>query len=94
MKKRTVKAIVVMMVMVVLMGCMGYIDTHYTRKDCEVVEVEQGLMTIVDTCGYEWTYYSDEEVHEVGTVVNLKMHTNNTTDNIEDDEILKIIAQK
>lgn len=92
MTKTTLKTILGVLVAVVVLGCMGHIDTHYTRKNCEVIKVEQGLMTIKDTCGYEWCYYSNEEVYTVGTKVDLKMYTNNTDTNIEDDEIVKIVV--
>lgn len=72
----------------------GYVETHYTRKDCVVVEVEQRLVTVVDKTGNEWCYYMDSEDYTnvpcVGTVVDLLMHTAHTDSYIYDDEILEV----
>lgn len=74
-----------------LMFC-GYIETHYTRKGCEVVSIDGDTVRIKDKCGYvwEWEQEQDENFTE-GEKINLKMHTNGTTSNINDDKILKVM---
>ena len=96
--KNKVMGIIGLLVIIIAFGLVGHIETHYTRKDCTVVEVEQRLITVVDKCGYEWCYYMDSEdyadVPSIGTKVDLKMFTAYTDNTIEDDEIVKIIEKK
>ena len=87
-----------LIIIVVIFGIVGHIETHYTRKDCVVVEVEQGLVTVLDTTGNEWCYYMDSEdyteVPSTGTKVSLKMFTAYTDNTIEDDEIVKVVIRQ
>ena len=48
MSKRVTDAMVGMLIVVVMISMMcacSYVESHYTRKDCVVVEVEQRLVT-------------------------------------------------
>lgn len=92
--RKTVKGIVVIILLLGTWIACSYVECHYTRKDCVVVEVEQRLMTVVDKTGNEWCYYMDSEdytdVPSVGTVVDMLMYTNNTDSYIYDDEIVRV----
>lgn len=97
MSKRVTDAIVGMLIVVVMIGMMcacSYVESHYTRKDCVVVEVEQRLVTVEDKAGHQWCYYMDSEGYAdvpcVGTVVDLHMFTNLTDGYIYDDEIVRV----
>lgn len=86
-----------MMVVALFVGMLcacSYVECHYTRKDCVVVEVEQRLVTVVDKTGNEWCYYMDSEdytdVPSVGTVVDMLMYTAHTDGYIYDDEIVRV----
>ena len=85
-----------LLVLCMLCAC-SYVETHYTRKDCVVVEIEQRLVTVVDKAGNEWCYYMDSEDYTdvpcVGTVVDLRMHTSHTDGYIYDDEIVGVVVQ-
>lgn len=93
----TMIGILVVVIMVGMMCACSYVESHYTRKGCVVVEVEQRLVTVVDKTGNEWCYYMDSEdytdVPSVGTVVDLHMYTNNTDSYIYDDEIVRVSVQ-
>ena len=93
---RTIKTIVTVTVLIAMFCACGYIECHYTRRDCVVTEVEQRLVTAVDKTGNEWCYYMDSEdytdVPSVGTVVDLKMFTNHTDSYIYDDEIVGVVV--
>lgn len=69
----------------------SYIDNHYTRKDCKVVQINDGYATIVDQKGWAWDY--DDKDLAVGDIVDLKMHNNNTDTIIEDDIIIKVVKK-
>lgn len=71
-------------------GIAGNIETHYTRKDCTVIEITEDYMIAIDTFGHEWSWYIDGTDLEIGDTVDLKIF-NGYTDNIfSDDEVVKI----
>lgn len=99
MRRRTrerIQAILVVMMLFAMLCACSYVEHHYTRKDCVVVEVEQRLVTVEDKAGHQWCYYMDSEdyadVPRVGDVVDLKMYTNITDNTIYDDEIVKVVV--
>ena len=67
----------------------GYIGCNYTRHDCVAVSASPTGVIFKDGCGYTW--YWEEGGFEVGDVVDLKMFTNCTDENIDDDEIKKVV---
>ena len=81
--------LVVFALAVLYYGC--YYQDNYTRKDCEVVKINNGVVTIEDQKGWLWNIETDDL--EVGDVVDLKMHTNHT-DSIIADDIIKDIIKK
>lgn len=91
--KEILMEIIVLLIITTVIGLAGYIETHYTRKDCVVVEVEQGLVTVLDTTGNEWYYYVDSDALSTGTNVDLKMFTAYTDNVVEDDEIVRVIVR-
>ena len=88
------KVAVVAIVLMCMMCACSYVESHYTRKECVVVEVEKRLGTVIDKTGNEWCYYMDSEdytdVPSVGTVVDLHMYTAHTNGYIYDDEIVNV----
>lgn len=91
---RRMKDLVTMLMLVAvftgMLGACGYIETHYTREDCVVTSVDDNVVEVEDQCGYVWCYEVEDEAPSVGTHVDLKMHTNNTDNNIYDDMILDV----
>ena len=91
---KTVKGVAAALLVLCMLCACSYVETHYTRKDCVVVEIEQRLVTVVDKAGNEWCYYMDSEDYTdvpcVGTVVDLLMYTAHTDGYIYDDEILEV----
>jgi predicted small metal-binding protein len=63
-------------------------ENNYTRKDCEVVEINVNIITVEDGCGYLWDF--EGEGYELGQRVDLKMHTNHTANSIADDYIKEV----
>lgn len=66
-------------------GIGGYIEHNYTRKNCEVVWVGDGIVRVEDRCGYVWEF--EGSGYDVGVHVDVKMHTNFTHGTIFDDYI-------
>ena len=61
------KKIALGLVLVLLFGTACYIEHNYTRKDCEVVRVENGIVRFEDKCGFYWDWEIEEdEYFEVG----------------------------
>ena len=60
----------------------------YTRNNCEVVSVRNGIVTIDDGRGYTYGFYGDG--YKVGEHINLKMKTNGT-DNPIDDSVIAVV---
>ena len=86
------KKLVGLLVLVVLFCGASYYEHNYTRKDCKIVNVENGVATFVDKCGYSWQWEIEEnEYFEVGDFVDLRMNDNNSNNNVFDDKITKII---
>lgn len=75
---------------VVVPGIGGYIDTHYTKEDCEIVEVTEDYVVAVDAYDDEWSWWVDGTDLEVGDVVDLKMYNAHTEYNIYDDEVVSV----
>ena len=86
----TVKGVVVIMLLLCMWVACCYVECHYTRKDCVVVEVEQRLVTVVDKTGNEWCYEVEGDVPCVGTRVDVHMYTAHTDGYIYDDEIVGV----
>lgn len=78
----------------ILLGLMvfavDYIDTHYTREECEIVNIKDNTIWAVDKTDNLWMFDVEKNIFKVGDIIDLQMHTNHTDSNIFDDVILKI----
>lgn len=92
--KEVIMGLVALTIIVIAFGIVGHVETHYTRKDCKVVETSGKAVYVVDNTGNEWCYVADEEVPKVGTKVDLKMFTAYTDNTIDDDEIVEVVIKK
>ena len=90
---KTVKGVAAALLVLCMLCACSYVETHYTRKDCVVVETQGQLVYVVDTVGYEWCYVAEGDVPTVGTVVHLHMHTNHTVEYVYDDEVVGVVVQ-
>ena len=92
--KEIIMGLVALTIIVAMFGIVGHVETHYTRKDCKVVETSGKAVYVVDNTGNEWCYVADEEVPKIGTKVDLKMFTAYTDNTINDDEIVEVVIKK
>lgn len=83
--KKVMMALGLVVMIVGWIGC-THVENHYTRKNCEVVNYIEDCVTVVDKCGYKWELIADGL--EIGDKIDVRMYTNNTDNNIYDDEIV------
>lgn len=82
------KTIIMFITIVVLVLLVSYHENHYTRYNCEVVEVQDNYIKAYDNAtDTTWEFYADGL--KIGNRVDLQMYTNNTT-HIYDDEVKDI----
>ena len=84
-KREHICGILGFIVVFLLIGFAGHIEHNYTRKDCEVVKVSGGVVTVEDKCGYLWEF--EGTGYDVGVHLDVMMHTNYTHGTIADDYI-------
>jgi hypothetical protein len=68
-----------------------YYSTHYTLKDCKVVETSGDEITVEDTKGELWCFYGDN--FSIGDTLDVIMDNNNTMGVYTDDKVEKIIKK-
>ena len=86
------KKILIGGLLLAMVTTVSHAEHNYTRKDCEVIRVENGVVTFEDKCGFYWNWEIEEnEYFEVGDFVDLKMNDNCSTSYVDDDVITKII---
>ena len=90
-KNRQFKVFAIMFVIMFL--AVAHIQSHYTRKDCEVISIDRDCITVEDNCGYCWQYVDTTTEYSIGDKVDIKMF-DNATDSIYDDEIVKVKPAK
>lgn len=84
-KRDTIIAGIMLVLFLLLLGRVGYWETHYNR-DATVVSVQGQLVTVEDKIGMLWDFYADG--YKVGDEVRMLMD-NNTTDNIITDDTIE-----
>lgn len=88
--KENIRIAIALITLFILLAAVGYIECHYTRKDCVVTEVRGQEVVVEDQRGYVWCYYAEDDVPRVGDVVDLLMHTAHTDTDITDDEVINV----
>lgn len=88
----TIVGILVVVMMVCMMCACSYVESHYTRKDCVVVQTEGQLVHAEDGQGHVWCYEVEGDAPCVGSTVDLHMYTNNTDSYIYDDEVVNVVV--
>ena len=85
------KKIALVLALILSVGIALNLEHTYTRKNCEIVNVENGVVTFEDEGGMLWKWKIEEnEYFEIGDSVDLKMYDNHSTIT-KDDTIKKII---
>lgn len=91
MRKHTVRnavvTVVVVAVALLVVGRVGYWETHYNREGI-VTSIEGDTVVVTDTTGNEWVM--EGEPLSVGDKVTLRMHTQGTDSVITDDTVVSV----
>ena len=77
--------IVALMIIVIILGIAGYMDTHYTTT-AEVYSIEDNSIILVDGAGYLWEVVNRTDLKK-GDFVKIKFD-NNTTEYTRNDDII------
>lgn len=87
--------VAIFLIMIVGPAIVGHIETHYTRKDCVVVNIVDDEVIVKDKGDRLWSFYITEDSElEVNDIIDVKMFTNYTDSIIDDDEIVDIKIHK
>ena len=87
---KTIGTIIGVAIIVLLMGIVGYLETHY-EMECKVVKVTTTETVFEDNAGHRWAVENtDYKLNKTYTVLFNTMGT----DNRQDDEIVKIRVDK
>lgn len=70
-----------------------YIEHNYTRDNCKVMNINDNIITVEDVCGLAWKCETANTELQVGDIVTLKMHDNNTGNYVYDDIVKDIIIK-
>lgn len=92
-KRDTVKSVVAVVLLLCMWVACCYVECHYTRKDCVVIETEGQLVCVEDKQGHVWCYEVEDTAPSVGTVVDVHMYTAHTDGYIYDDEVVGVSVQ-
>lgn len=79
------KSIFITVLLVGLMYFVAYNETHYSKTG--TVTQQNGISTFKDHHGNEYDFYADEII-PANANVQVRFYTNNTLDNIKDDELI------
>ena len=86
------KKVLVGVLLIAMVSVVGYVEHNYTRRDCEVIQINDGFVTFEDKCGFTWDWeIKENEYFEVGDFVDLRMNDRCSDSYVHDDKITKII---
>ena len=79
------KSVFVTMLIIGLLFFVAYNETHYSKTG--TVIQRDGVSTFKDHYGNQYDFYTDDII-PINANVQVKFYTNNTLDNIRDDELI------
>lgn len=77
------KKIAMITIILSVVMCISYIEHNYIRPNCEVTQICDGIVTVIDETGETWDFIA--KGYKVGDYVDLKMYDNYTSAYIGDD---------
>lgn len=85
------KKFCIIMIMIICLATIGHTMNYYTRYDCVVYSVEDGIITVEDNSGRLWKFLAeDNHNYKQFDNVDLKMYNNGTEDNTQDDKVIGV----
>lgn len=85
------KKVLAIILVIILFAGASYFNHNYIRKNCEVIQINDGFATAIDECGEMWDFQADDL--KVGDKVNLKMNDSLTSNNIYDDVVVDVVVK-
>lgn len=83
--------LVMIMMLFSMLSLFGAIESTYTIKKCEVIDIDNDIVTVIDKKNNEWKFHIDEDSDiVVGDNVDLIMYNNHTDYTITDDEVKRV----
>lgn len=79
------KSVFIIVLVVGLLYFVAYNETHYSKTG--TISQQNGISTFTDHHGNQYDFYTDEII-PVNANVKVRFYTNNTLDNIKDDEVI------
>ena len=83
------KKILLIILFAAIFGSASYYEHNYTRENCKVTQICDGIVTFEDRCGFTWDCETDG--FEVGDYANLKLFDKGSTAYIGDDIVKKVM---
>ena len=83
----TIFIIGISMMIISLMGIVGYAETHYNRQGI-IIDIIDNTIVIEDKSGNLWGFEGPD--YSIGQEVEMEMYTNATDNNTMDDEVINI----
>ena len=74
--------IVILLIVCICYG-VGYYEHNYIRPNCEVTQICDGIVTVIDETGKTWDFKA--KGYNVGDIIDIKMYDNNTSAYVYDD---------
>ena len=72
----------------------SHYEHNYTRDNCRIIQINDGMATIEDSCGFVWDWDIEaEDLLKIGDNVSLKMHDSFTSGTVEDDIIKEVVKK-
>lgn len=75
---------------IIFPGIGGYLDSHYIKEDCKIIEIADDFIVAEDKYGDTWSWSTEKTDFKVGDLVDLKMYNKHTHYNIYDDEVVSV----
>lgn len=85
------KGLILTITIITSFGCVAHLEHNYTRKNCEVINIQDGVATIEDKLGFKWKVQNEKLT--VGDIVDLKMNDNCSDTYIHDDLIKGVVIK-
>jgi hypothetical protein len=77
------KKIIMIIAILSMVMSISYFEHNYIRPNCEVTQICDGIVTVIDETGETWDFIA--KGYKVGDIVDVKMHDNYTSAYVYDD---------
>ena len=90
--KKIITVIIPAILTVGILCGFNHFEHNYTRENCEVVEVNDEVVTVKDYGGLLWEFKGNG--FKVGDIVDIEMFDSNTSAYVYDDVIKNVVKRE